>query len=143
VEQAELTVTHKLELAPGEVGAISTAPEAAALTHLKADANLPPLALRGAQVEAKFKHAPAFGVAVSRGREGFTEFAAAIDRLVYSDTTTRFAGTYRGQRVVLNVDTSSGLVVVQRLDGDFLTGWKMKPDQARSVEQTRSLGGSR
>jgi hypothetical protein len=42
---------------------------------------------------------------------------------------------------VLHYNPDSGLVVVQKPDGSFLSGWKMSPKQLDYVEKYGTLGG--
>jgi hypothetical protein len=103
--------------------------------------HLPRLTVTRPQLEAKFKHAPVFGVTDARGAAGFDAYARAIKEFVDGASTIRVAGTYRGQPVILNFNESTRLVVVQAPDGTFMSGWRMTEAQLRHVTTKRSLGG--
>ncbi|MDJ0395022.1 colicin D domain-containing protein [Rhodococcus sp. G-MC3] len=85
------------------------------------------------QVEKKFKHAEAFGIETPKGSAGFDEFAQALKDFSSNPSTQHLDGVYRGDPCIINVDPISKLVVVQRLDGSFLSGWKLGEDQLASV----------
>lgn len=102
---------------------------------------LPEVVVSAGQVEKKFKHAADFGVTGSRGREGFDAFRRALAEFVADPRTIRIWGSYRGERVVLSFNRRSRLVVVQKADGRFVTGWRMTASQLRHVSAKGALGG--
>ncbi|MFJ4658038.1 colicin D domain-containing protein [Nocardia sp. NPDC088792] len=100
-----------------------------------------PLSIDGKQIEAKFKHAQDFGVTEGRGREGFDQLTDAVGEQVENPNTLHIAGTYRGNPAILNYNPDSGLVVVQSPSGEFVSGWKLSPAQAKYVLEQGKLGG--
>lgn len=122
---------------------LSATTEQAALARLEAAARVPdvPLRLPRSQIESHFKHAADFGIHLPRGRAGFDAFAQNISDFVAAPTTTRILGQYRGQTVILNYEPRSMLVVIQHLDGTFVSGWIMSPKQLAYVTAKGVLGG--
>jgi Colicin D len=95
-----------------------------------------------ARLEAKFRHAADFGVTQARGASGFRTFGESISNFVTDPTTTRIAGTYRGDPAVLNCNAASRLVVVQQQRPRAIwTGFRMRPAQLAKVDARGSLGG--
>jgi hypothetical protein len=92
-------------------------------------------------LEAKFKHAGDFGVTEGRGAAGFDAYGKAIDSFVGDSATTRVLGTYRGDPAILNYNANTAQVVVQGVDGSFISGWQMSPAQLQNVIERGSLGG--
>jgi Colicin D len=102
---------------------------------------LPELTATRQQLEAKFYHAPDFGVTEPRGAAGFGAYGKAIDSFVSDSSTIRTAGTYRGNPAILNYNPESQLVVVQQPTGEFVSGWQMSQQQLTNVIERGSLGG--
>lgn len=121
--------------------ASKAAQEAAARAAQSNVASLPDLTYTRAQLEAKFKHAPAFGVMEPRGTAGFDAFGKALDDFVRDPATTRVMGTYRKAPAILNYNVTTRLVLVQTPAGEFVSGWQMLPNQFMNVVTRRSLGG--
>jgi hypothetical protein len=120
----------------------ATTPEGLAVDKLDTAASLPELTVSRRQIEEKFAaHAKAFGVDSPRGRVGFQGFEAKIRTFVADPETERKIGTYLRQPAVLNYNTRSGLVVVQRPNGEFWSGWVMSQKQLRYVVERGVLGG--
>lgn len=68
-------------------------------------------------------------------------FERAVEQFVDDPSTVHVYGEYRGKNVILSYDVTSRLVVVQSVDGAFVSGWKMTPDQLMHVLKDRRLGG--
>ncbi|QUH00755.1 hypothetical protein HUO13_07950 [Saccharopolyspora erythraea] len=86
------------------------------------------------QTEKKYdRHAPDFGVDKPRGKEAFDEFEKAVRDFTQRPDLERMAGTYRGQPVFFQVDRNTGLFVMQKPGGEFLSGWRLNPDQLTNV----------
>jgi hypothetical protein len=132
--QAAVTVVgrYRVVRASGDLGAIGRLESAGP--------QLPSLAVSLDQLEGKFKHARDFGVMVSRSRRGFDEFRIALEDFLSRPSTTRIVGVYRGERVILNYNIESRLVVVQRTTGELISGWRMTPDQLQRIRAARRLG---
>lgn len=61
---------------------------------------------------------------------------------IHSPGTQRVAnGKYRGQDAILNYDPDTGLCVVQKPPGEFVSGWKLTPAQLKYVIERGTLGG--
>ncbi|MBF6064932.1 hypothetical protein IU494_30260 [Nocardia terpenica] len=100
-----------------------------------------PVKIDPKQVEKKYKHAPDFGVTDPRGKGGFDKFAQAVKWVVDDPATIHIKGSYRGQPAILNYDPNGSLIVVQDMDGQFVSGWKLNDDQTQSVLNRGKLGG--
>jgi hypothetical protein len=94
-----------------------------------------------AQLESKFKHAGDCGVDEGRGAAGFDAYGKAVTNFVNDASTVRISGTYRGNPAIINYNPQSGLVVVQKPTGEFVSGWQMSPAQLQNVMTSGSLGG--
>jgi hypothetical protein len=104
-------------------------------------ADLPELSASRSQLEAKFYHAPDFGVTESRGAAGFDAYGKAVNSFINDSSTVRTLGTYRGDPAILNYNPDSGLVVVQAPSGEFISGWQASEQQLWNVMNRGSLGG--
>jgi colicin D len=103
-------------------------------------ADWPTLRIGRGQLEAKFKHAADFGVQTPRGRAGFDQFENALRDFLRSPNNRRIEGTYYNQRAFFTVDQTSRLMVMQREDGSFWSGWRLYPQQAERLLTKGSLG---
>ena len=93
------------------------------------------------QLQRKFKHAEDFGVVGSYNPQNGSLFGQAIERHMQSGATRAVPGTYRGQSVTHFVNPETGLNVIRGADGQFVSGWRLGPEQLRSVLERGSLGG--
>jgi hypothetical protein len=116
-------------------------PHRVAAPGVAAEGALPELSASRSALEAKFKHAGDFGVTEGRGAAGFDAYGKAIDSFVGDSATTRVLGTYRGDPAILNYNANTAQVVVQGVDGSFISGWQMSPAQLQNVIERGSLGG--
>lgn len=92
------------------------------------------------QIEEKYsQHAEDFGVTDPRGRAGFGNFDRALKQFVDDPATMHIQGTFRGQPAILNYNPDSGLCVIQKPDGTFISGWKLSPEQTHNVLTRGSL----
>ncbi|MEJ1135496.1 colicin D domain-containing protein [Kribbella sp. CCNWLW197] len=69
-----------------------------------------------------------------------TSFSAAINQHINAPGTRMIQGTYRGQSVTHHMDPATGLDVISR-NGEFVSGWRLNPDQLANVLSNGSLGG--
>jgi Colicin D len=115
--------------------------DAAAAEEGAAASDLPELSAARSQLEAKFYHAPDFGVTEPRGAAGFEGYGKAVNSFVNDTSTIRTVGTYRGNRAILNYNPESQLVVVQSPSGEFVSGWQMSEQQLLNVMERGSIGG--
>jgi len=99
-----------------------------------------PLRITRAQIEKKFdKHAADFGITAPRGTAGFCEFEQALRSQVQDPTTIHINGTYRGDPAIISYNPNTGLAVIQKPSGEFVSGWRLSPEQATNVLQRGSL----
>jgi RHS repeat-associated protein len=108
-------------------------------SRMTVTSSLPALRTTTAQLGAKFKHAPDFGVTANKNTAGINEFRDALESFVSDSATVRAPGTYRNDSVILNYNPSTSQVVIQSPAGDFISGWRMSPEQLRHVVERRSL----
>jgi hypothetical protein len=85
------------------------------------------------QLQAKFKHAPDFGVTGNYSKAKAAEFSQAIHRHVNSPGVRSIQGTYHRQPVTHFLDPSSGLDVLVDSAGNFISGWRLSPAQLQNV----------
>ncbi len=86
------------------------------------------------QLQAKFKHAKAFGVEGNYSAKTAAEFEKALRHHIYSNPNTqRIVGTFRGKDVIHYVDSKTTLNVMTEENGAMKRAWKLEPDQLRNV----------
>ena len=85
------------------------------------------------QLQKKFKHAEDFGVSGNYSPANAKKFDGAIKNHLNASGTKEISGTYRGNPVTFHIDPSTGLTVIQKPNGDFLSGWKLNPQQKQHV----------
>ncbi len=93
------------------------------------------------QLQSKFKHAQAFGVEGNYSKANAQAFQSAIEKHVSGPDTRATQGIYRGQDATLYTDPNTGLAVIADTEGNFLSGWKLNPEQLRCVLESGRLGG--
>lgn len=99
------------------------------------------IGLTRSQLQHGFKHAEDFGVVGNANNKTLSEFSAAIQNHVGASSTRVIQGTYRGQPVTHFVDPNTGLNVIRDASGNFLSGWKLSPQQLEHVLTSGKLGG--
>jgi len=95
------------------------------------------------QLQRKFKHAPAFGVDGNWNSVNRERFRQALNQHVQGSETvvgryTRLAGD---DRVYHHYDPGTGLNVIQKPNGDFVSGWRLNPTQRENMQTTGTIGG--
>ena len=85
------------------------------------------------QLQHGFKHAKDFGVSGNASNKTLSEFSSAVQSHVNGAGTQVIQGTYRGNPVTHHVDPSTGLNVIRDSSGNFLSGWKLSPEQLQNV----------
>jgi RHS repeat-associated protein len=95
------------------------------------------------QLQHAFKHAGDFGVVGNASNRTMAAFSDAIQAHVGAAGTQAIKGTYRGESVIHHVDAATGLNVIQRESGEFLSGWKLSEKQLEHVLTSGNLGGGR
>lgn len=99
-----------------------------------------PLTTSRAQIEKKFdKHAEDSGVTEPTGKAGFDQLEQAIGSQIDDPATLRINGTYRGDSAIVNFNPDTGLAVIQKTSGEFVSGWRLSPEQVSNVLQRGSL----
>ncbi len=96
-------------------------------------------AVDSSQLQRKFKHAEDFGINGNYNPANAQAFGQAISQHVSAPGTVRIEGTYRGQPVVHYLDPSTGLNVIVRPSGQFITGFRLNPAQLQNVQTRRAL----
>ncbi|MEU9897558.1 colicin D domain-containing protein [Streptomyces phaeochromogenes] len=98
------------------------------------------IAIDTAQLKKKYnKHAADFGLPENYNFKNGEKWAEGIRKHVNSSKTLRFGGIYRGDDVVHHLDPSTGLNVLHTVDGHFISGWKLNPQQLNNVLMRGSL----
>lgn len=85
------------------------------------------------QLQHAFKHAEDFGVAGNANNKTLSQFSSALQVHVDAAGTRAIQGTYRGNPVTHFVDSNTGLNVIRDSSGNFLSGWKLSPEQLQNV----------
>ena len=91
------------------------------------------------QLQKKFKHAKDFGVEGNYNLEKANKFNEAIQKHINSPSVKEFDGIYHGDPVVFHVDPNTGLMVMQKPDGAFISGWKLSDKQLEHVLNDKKL----
>ncbi len=86
-----------------------------------------------AQLASKFKHAADFGITGNYSKDNAAEFSRAIHGHVNSPGVRAVHGTYHKAPVTHYVDPSSGLNVIADPAGNFVSGWRLSPEQLQNV----------
>jgi Colicin D len=85
------------------------------------------------QLQTKFKHAGDFGVLGNYSKANAGKFSSAINQHISSAGIQTINGTYRGQPVIHYLNPNSGLNVISSPTGQFISGWKLNPEQLQNV----------
>jgi hypothetical protein len=85
------------------------------------------------QLASKFKHAKDFGVPGNYSKANAAEFSRALNQHINSPGTQLIEGTYHRMPVTHYVNPSTGLDVMADSAGNFISGWKLSPEQLRNV----------
>lgn len=93
------------------------------------------------QLQHAFKHADDFGVTGNASNKTLAEYSSAIQSHITAPGTSVIQGTYRAQPVTHFTDPFSGLNVIRDASGNFLSGWKLSPQQLQHVMTSGKLGG--
>lgn len=91
------------------------------------------------QLHSKYKHAPDFGLNGNCNPENLDRFERILEDFLSSRSTVHIKGTYRGDEGILNVDPTTGLTGIQRVNGEFWSCWKLSADQLQIVLERGSL----
>lgn len=92
------------------------------------------------QLQAKFKHARAFGIEGNWNRANAQLFEQALRYHVYNNpNTVRIVGTYRGEAAIHYVDPTTRLHVMTYPNGSLWSARNLRPEQFQNVMQRGSL----
>ncbi|MFC8831527.1 colicin D domain-containing protein [Streptomyces sp. NPDC057137] len=98
------------------------------------------IAIDAVQLKKKYnKHAADFGLPKNYNFKNGEKWADVIREHVNSSETFRLGGTYRGDDVVHHLNPSTGLNVMHTVNGQFISGWKLNPQQLNNVLMRGSL----
>jgi hypothetical protein len=129
----------------GGTGAAAASPAVAAtarqlargalpIVRAGAQRNFPRINFARRQIEAKFRHAPDFGVAAARGAAGFREFERAIRAHMLNPNTQRIFGTIKGsngknQHAIHFYNPWTRQVATFHPNGQFWTAYRVDIDR--------------
>jgi hypothetical protein len=85
------------------------------------------------QLQKKFKLAQDFGVNGNYNPTNAQRFEAAMRAHMRESGTKIVHGTYRSNPVVHHVNPRTGLNVIIDRGGNFVSGWRLSPDQLTNV----------
>ena len=93
------------------------------------------------QLEEKYrKHAQDFGLTAPYNEANARYFRDLLEAHVGASTTLHIPGTYRRTiPVVHHLDPATGRNVLSDVSGNFLSAWKLNPDQIKNVLTRGSL----
>lgn len=94
-----------------------------------------------AQLQSKFKHAGDFGVTGNYTASNGALFDQAIQAFVRDPATEALQGSFRGQPAIFNVNPTTGLTTISDSSGNFISGWKLNPQQLQNLLTLGKLGG--
>lgn len=90
------------------------------------------------QIQAKFKHAGDFGVNGNYNAQNANAFVDAMSNSI--DNSVAIAGSYRGDIPVTHYfDSTTRLNVMVGNNGNFISGWRLSPDQAQNLMRTGNV----
>ena len=89
------------------------------------------------QLRAKFKHAIDFGVKGNYCKATAAEFSAALNQHINAARVIQ--GTYKGQAVIHYLNPVSGVNVITKTTGEFISGWKLGAGQLQGVLKNGTL----
>jgi len=90
------------------------------------------------QLQAKFKHAKDFGINSNWNKSAANKFHSAINKHINSSGVKVIEGSYRGNPAVHYLNQNTGLNVIAKPNGTFVSGWKLN---AKQLENVISHGG--
>ena len=85
------------------------------------------------QLQKKFKHAVDFGINTNYSKASEAQFQQAIQDHINSGNVKAIAGTYRKDPVMHYVNQNTGLNVITKQDGTFVSAWKLNQAQLANV----------
>lgn len=95
------------------------------------------------QAQSKYKHAEDFGLPKNYSKQNGEKLKDAVQNHVLDKNTKVIEGSYRGKKVTHYYNKDTGINVIKDGDGNFLSGWKLSPEQQRIIVETGKIGGSK
>jgi RHS repeat-associated protein len=89
------------------------------------------------QLQAKFKHAIDFGVRGNYSKATAAQFSAALNQHINAARVIQ--GTYKGQAVIHYLNPTTGVNVITKTTGEFVSGWKLGAGQLQGVLRNGTL----
>ncbi|WP_350024124.1 colicin D domain-containing protein [Pseudomonas protegens] len=99
------------------------------------------MAFNKGQLQHAYKHAGDFGVVGNANKKTIAEFEVAVQKHIAAPETKLIEGTYRGNPATHFVDPNTGINIIRDPSGNFLSGWKLNPQQLLHVVKSGKLGG--
>ncbi|HAO22267.1 MAG TPA: hypothetical protein DCQ37_18455 [Desulfobacteraceae bacterium] len=93
------------------------------------------------QLQKKFKHAADFGIYGSYSEVNAAKFEQAIRKFMNNSANKVFEGSYRGKVCIFHVNPQTRLNVITDHDENFISGWKLNPQQLQILLESAKLGG--
>lgn len=92
-----------------------------------------PLVCSQRQLQSHFRHAGVLGVRGNYSRATAREFEERLHEFVTDKETLRVFGTFRGERMIFNVNPEASIVVLQKASGEFVSTWRTSPKQFKNL----------
>jgi hypothetical protein len=89
------------------------------------------------QLQAKFKHAIDFGVKGNYSKATAAQFSSALNQHINAARVIQ--GTYKGQAVIHYLNPTTGVNVISKTTGEFISGWKLGAGQLQGVLKNGTL----
>ncbi len=99
------------------------------------------LLTRSAQLQRKWKHAIDFGIKGAYNKKNAALFSRALNTHINSPGTRVIVGTYQRNPALLHLNPKTGLAVVTKYSGEFVSGWKASSAQVIFMLRLKKLGG--
>jgi len=91
------------------------------------------------QLQQKFKHAVDFGIDGNLNPQKMLEYKDVIARHINDPNVLRIQGSYRGDSVVHYFNKKTGVNVMTKSSGEFISGWKLNEKQIENIISRGSL----
>ncbi|MFD0972922.1 colicin D domain-containing protein [Plantactinospora endophytica] len=103
---------------------------------------LPEFTATPLQLQKKYKHAKDFDITANYNPAMGPVYEQALRDFIAAPGTLRVTGTYHRAPSILSYNPTDRRVVVQTIDGAFVTAFRMSPRHLWHVQRDRALGGS-
>jgi hypothetical protein len=85
------------------------------------------------QLQRKFKHAIDFGIVGNYNQENVARYHQALLAHVNDSNTQFVEGTYHKNHVLHYFNPITRINVIFDMDGNFVSGWQLSPDQFQNL----------